>query len=275
MLEALAGLGYVQGKNLVVKVVPFEQEGKEARAREIVNDNPDVIVVGHGNAAIAVKSLTKTIPIVMASSNDAMAQGIIESLARPGGNVTGVTNMAPDIAPKRVEILKEAVPHARRIAVLGCPEVGSGSKAEWQASQVAMQRLGLEPVPAFIRHRDQIAQAFESALQQKVDAVLVLECSYYPSLRDIVPIINKSRLPAMYSGGGWPEFGGLMAYAPDGAEQWRQAAVYVDKILKGAKPADLPVAQPKTIELVINRKAATALNPPLPQSVLQRAKFVD
>jgi putative ABC transport system substrate-binding protein len=276
MLEGPAGMGYLQDKNLIVTRVGFKSiDELPARASEIVHQKPDVIVVGHGTAALAVKSLTKTIPIVMASSNDAVEQRIVESLARPGGNVTGLTNIAPEVTGKRIEILKEAVPKAKRIAVLGCPEAGSGSKAEWLASQSAMQRVGLEPVPAFFRLPDELAPAFANALRQKVDAVLVLECSFYPPFRDVAPMINQSRLTAMYSGIAWPEAGGLMAYAPDGAEQWRQAAVYVDKILKGAKPADLPIQIPR-FEFAINRKAATALKPPLPQSVLQRAtRFID
>ena len=276
LLDGLRERNYVEGRNLVVERRRFTQRDElPTLAAELVRLNLDLVVVGHGQAALVMKATTTTLPIVMAASNDAVAQGIVLSLARPGGNVTGLTNMAPDLVAKRPEILKETAPQASRIAVLGCQtSAGRGSSPEWSAVESASQKRGFHLVPVLIRRSDELPKAFEAALRQKIEAVLVLECAFYPRPELVTAVLNKSRLPAMYPTTRWAQGGGLLCYGPNLIEQYRRASVYVDKILKGAKPADLPVEQPTKFELVINLKTARALGLTIPPSVLARADEV-
>jgi putative ABC transport system substrate-binding protein len=270
--EALRQLNYVEGSNLILERRRFASTAElPGVAAELVRLEPDLIVVGHGVAALAVKAATRTIPVVMASSNDAVAQGIVASLPRPGGNITGLTNMAPEVTAKRLEILREAAAGATRIAVLGCPAITSGSKAEWSGLQPAAKRMGIYVVPVFIRHANDLPAAFEMAVQQKIDAALVLECAFYPPFDQVTSLVNKSRVPAIYPSPSWVRNGALMGYGPDGLDQYRQAATFVDKILKGAKPADLPVQQPRKFEFFVNLKTARAIGLTLPPTLLVRA----
>jgi len=273
--QALRDLNYVEGTNLILERRRFASTDElPAIAAELVRLAPDLIVVGHGVAALAVKAETRTIPVVMASSNDAVAQGIVTSLSRPGGNITGLTNMAPEVTAKRLEILREVAPGAARIAVLGCPAVGSGSRAEWAALQPAAQRAGIHVVPAFIRHPGELPAAYEKAVRQKIDAALLLECATYPRFEQVTSLVNQSRVPAIYPSTAFVRNGGLMCYGPDGVDQYRQAATFVDKILKGAKPADLPVQQPRKFEFIVNQKTAKALGLTLPPTLLVRAELL-
>jgi len=276
LIAALRELNYVEGRNLVVERRRFTHEDELRKyATELVALKPDVIVVGHGSAALVMKSITTTVPVVMASSNDALAQGIVTSLARPGGNITGLTNMAPDAVAKRLEILKEAVPGASRIAVLGCrrdPE--TGARGEWEAMRAAAQARGLAIVPIFAQQPNDLAGTFDAALRQKFDAVLVLECSLYPRPEVLAAVVSKARVPAMYPSPRWAQGGGLMAYGPNGLEQYRRAAAFVDKIFRGAKPGDLPIEQPTKFEFVINLKTARAQGLTIPKSLLVRADSV-
>jgi putative ABC transport system substrate-binding protein len=278
-VEGLRELNYVEGRNLILEIRQFTRQAQlPAIASELVRLNPDVIVVGAGTAAIAMKAVTGIIPIVMAASTDAVAQGLITSLARPGGNVTGFTDMAPDLTAKRFEFLKEVAPHASRIAVLGCVGPAGGAEAqgkgEWSRVQPVAQRAGLTLVPVLIRNADELPGAFESAMRQKIDAVLVLECSVMPRSERVTDLVNGSHIPAMYPSPRYAQGGGLMAYGPDTIEQYRRTAAFVDKILKGAKPADLPVEQPVKFEFVINLKTAKVLGLTIPQTLLLRADRV-
>jgi len=277
LVAGLRDLKYVEGKNIVVETRHYANlEQVQAVAFEVVRSNPDVIVVGGAAPANALTKLTKSIPIVMAASTDAIAQGVIESLARPGGNVTGFTDMARDLTAKRIEFLKEAAPQASRVAVLGCPEfiaAKSSDRGDWGVQSVG-QTTGLTFVPFFIRKSDEFVAAFANAMRQKVDAVLVLECGIMPKAETVTGLINESRVPAMYPATRYAEAGGLMTYGPDTIDQYRRAAVFVDKILRGAKPADIPVEQPSKFLLIVNLKTARSIGLTVPQKLLVRADRV-
>jgi putative ABC transport system substrate-binding protein len=245
-----------------------------ALAAELVRLNPDVIVAGAGRAALALKAVTKTIPIVMANSADAIAQGLVASLARPGGNVTGFTILSPELAAKRLEILAEAAPRAVRIGVMGCPDAGPTGKKEWLQVRSAGERMGLHLVPIVIRQPDELAEAFENALRQRIEAVLVLDCGNLPRGEYVTGLVNNARIPAMYPFPRYAQASGLMSYGPNTTENYRSAAIFVDKILKGTKPAELPVEQPRKFELIINLKRAKLLGFTIPRSLLVRADQV-
>jgi putative ABC transport system substrate-binding protein len=278
-VEGLRELNYIQGKDFVLDVRHYTGSDQlKAAASEVARLSPDVIVVGGAIPAKAVDAITKTVPIVMAASSDAVAQGVIASLARPGGNITGFTDLAVDLTVKRIELLKEAAPRASRMAVLGCPAYveGGTSKAsgEWAKAQSAAQARGLTVVPAFIQKADELAAAFTGAMQQKVDAALVLECGIMPRADRVTSMINGARMPAIYPSSRYAESGGLMAYGPNTIEQYRRTAIFVDKILKGAKPADLPVEQPAKFLFTINLKTARLLGLTIPPPLLLRADEV-
>jgi len=275
LIDGLRALNYIPGRNLEVesvRVSSVDQLPKQAAG--LIRSNPDVIVTGTGRVALAMKAATKTVPIVMAGSGDAVAQGLVASLARPGGNVTGFTNISPELDPKRLEILKQAAPQAIQIAVVGCPGLSQVGAAELARIKPAAQTLGVQLVPAFIRRPEELAGAFEAATRQKIDAAIVLDCSILPVAGDVTALINKARVAGLYPYPRFAEAGGLISYGPDPKDQWRRAAVLVDKIFKGARPADLPVQQPTKFELVINLRIARALGITIPQPILARADRV-
>lgn len=270
LVKGLRDLGYVEGVNLRLEHRRFStREELSKSAKELAQIKPDVIVVGTGHATRVLKAATNTVPIVMATSGDAVAQGLVASLAQPGGNVTGFTVISPELAAKRLQLLKEAAPTARRVAVVGCQGDTVGEQ-QWSQVQEAARKMNLQPVSAMIDQQD-FASAFEGALRQKVEAVLVLDCSALPAAEQVTSIIGKSGLPALYPFPRYTQAGGLMAYGPDNIDQYRRAAVFVDKILKGRKPADLPVEQPTRFEFVINMKTAKALGLKIPPVILLRA----
>jgi putative tryptophan/tyrosine transport system substrate-binding protein len=235
---------------------------------------PDVIVAATGRAAVAVKKATRTIPVVMASSGDAVKDGLVASLARPGGNVTGLTVSSPELVGKQMELLLAAVPRTSRVGVLGCP-LGPVGEESFAQSQAAAQTLGVQVVSLKVRDSGGLVQAFETARKERVQAMLVLDCSpIHPFGSKIVALSAENRLPAMYPFRGYADAGGLMAYSPDVLAQFRRAAAFVDKILKGVKPADLPVEQPTKFELVVNMRTAKALGLTIPPSILVRADHV-
>jgi putative ABC transport system substrate-binding protein len=275
-LDGLRELGYVVGRTIVIEY--RYAEGKDERlsglASDLVQGKPDVIVAATGRSAQAVKRATATIPVVMASSGDAVMQGLVASLARPGGNVTGLTVSSPELVGKQMELLLEAVPKTSRVGVLGC-RLGPVGDPSWVQSQAAAQTLGVQVVSLEVRDPSGLTAAFETARKERVQAVLVLDCSIiHPSASKIVGLAAASRLPGMYPFRGYADAGGLMAYSPDVRAQFRRAAAYVDRILKGAKPGDLPVEQPTTFELVIKMKTAKALGLTIPPAVLVRADQV-
>jgi putative ABC transport system substrate-binding protein len=283
---AMREIGWVEGKNMVVE----RRYGESAdqlytAALDLVRLNVDIIVTYIGQSAIAAKKATQTIPIVMAASGDAVRQGLIASLPHPGGNVTGLTAISPDISRKRLELLREAVPRIGRVGVLWCRPSPSTPLAdqEWAETRAAAMRLPVQLVSLEVKDcgvseaecSDPISTAFTVAVKERVHAIFMLDCTWFLTrVSRIVDLSTRNRLPTMYPAPVYPKAGGLMSYSPDFAEMHRRAATYVDKILKGAKPADLPVEQPTKFALNINLKTAKALGLTIPPSLLQRADQV-
>jgi len=267
----LNDLGYVEGRNLGLYIRRANDD--DARlpglASELVSLAPHVIVGVGTNATLALQRATSSIPIVMATSSDPIGLGLVKSLAKPGGNITGLSNQGLDFTAKTLELLHVAFPNARRIAVLMSPlsPIHEGMVKE---AYGAARRLGLTIIPVTARTSDDLGDAFAKMHTENCDALFVLP--EYP--RRIVELASEWRLPAIYEIGDSVDMGGLLSYGPDLHEQFRQAAVYVDKILKGANPADLPIEQPTKFELEINLKTAKALGVIIPDSVLARADKV-
>jgi putative ABC transport system substrate-binding protein len=275
-VSALRDLGWVEGQNLVMEW--RYSEDQEDRRRAIVEEfmrlKVDVIVVQSTPETVVTKRATKTIPVVMTLVGDPVGAGLVESLARPGGNITGTSLMATDTAAKRLQLLKEVVPMARRVAVLGNLRNASVVRS-WEETQEAGRRLGLALLSMEARTRDEVVNAFAAIARERPDAlVVILDSLMVDHRREIVEFAAKNRLPAIYGGPMFIDPGGLLVYSPDFHELWRRAAVYVNRILKGAKPADLPVEQPTKYHLVINLKTAKALGLTIPPSLLLRADQV-
>jgi putative ABC transport system substrate-binding protein len=274
--QGLRALGYVEGTSIVIE---FRfAEGKLARvpalAAELVSLNVDVIVTGGATDTRAAREATKTIPIVMAQDNDPVAGGHVASLARPGGNVTGLSTLAPEISGKQLELLKEIVPKLSRVAVIGT-STNSGNAEKLKEVDLAAGALKVKPQHLDILDPKDIDAAFRAASKGRADAVLVLGTPILTlQRRQVVDLAAKHRLPAIYSRPEFVEAGGLMAYGVNFTDLFRRAATYVDKILKGAKPADLPVEQPTKFEFVINLKAAKQIGLTIPPNVLARADRV-
>ena len=272
--RGLSALGYVEGRNIV-----FEHryaEGKPERlpdlASDLVRSKPDLIIAAGGDVAPFAKRATKTIPIVMITSADPVQGGLVASLARPGGNVTGVTFVSSDLAGKRLQFLKEAVPGVTRVAVLWNPDHPDG---EFPATEAAGRSLGVQVQSLEVRGRDDFTGAFAAANRERMEAVIVVSSRLMTLNRArILDLAAQNRLLIVSGWGPWAAEGGLLSYGPDLDAVIRNSATYVDKILKGAKPADLPVEQPTKFELVINLKTAKALGLTIPPSVLARADEV-
>ena len=280
LIEALRqGLrehGYVEEQNITLE--PRYAEGKIERlagfAAELVRLKADVIVVGSTPGIIAVKNTTGAIPIVMVTTGDPVAGGLVASLARPGGNITGLTALGQELSGKRLELLKEAVPKVSRVAVLSNP-TNPDSGMSLKGMELAARALGVQFRVQEVHDPAELDKAFQATTREGARALMVLPDAMFVSQRErIVTLSAKSRLPAMYPHGEFVDAGGLMFYGASLADMWRRAATYVDKILKGAKPADLPVEQPKKFELIINLKAAKQIGLTIPPNVLVRADRV-
>jgi putative ABC transport system substrate-binding protein len=274
--QRLRELGYVEGKNIVIEY--RWAEGKldrfPALAAELVRLKVDVIVTWGPTATRAAKEATNTIPIVMANDADPVASGVVASLARPGGNITGFSTLSPELSGKRLELLKETVPKLSRVAVLGA-STSTSSALALKETELAAGVLGVRLQYLDVLDPKDIETAFREAVKGRADAVLVLPTAVLSSQRkEIVDLAVKSRLPAIYPLTQYTEAGGLMSYEPNLADMWRRAATYVDKILKGTRPADLPVEQPMRFEFVINLKAAKQIGFTIPPNVLVRADRV-
>jgi putative ABC transport system substrate-binding protein len=276
-LRALAALGWIEGQNLVIEY--RWAEGKVERlpglAADPVRRKVDVIVAPAGSAALAAKNATSSIPIVMIFPSDPVEMGLVASLRGPGGNITGTTfTPGPEIFGKQLQILKEAIPRTSRVAILWNPADPSFALQMREVEAAAQSlRIRLQHVEA--RAPEEFDRAFAAMAQERADALLVNGTSTFLAHRTrLAELAVKGRLPTMYSFRESVEAGGLMAYAVNMADFVGHAAVYVDKILKGAKPADLPVEQPTKFELIINLKTAKALGITVPQSLLQRADAV-
>src|SRR6266545_3813952 len=274
-LDGLRDHGWIEGQNILIERRFWENRADRlpSLAEEMVRLKLDIIVTTSGSAALAVKKITRTILIVMTASTDAVSQGLVASLARPGGNVTGLTNITPDLTGKQLELLKEAFPKISRVAVLYCPPSGgtvgvkrkSESEAAARALKVRLQYLE-------VSGPEKIEGALRAATRERADALFVSDCSVIPP--DTAELIAKTRLPAIYSTSRFAEAGALLVYGPSGIDLARRAANYVDKILKGAKPADLPVEQPTKFEFIINLKTAKQIGVTIPPNVLARADRV-
>jgi putative tryptophan/tyrosine transport system substrate-binding protein len=277
--QGLRDLGYVEGRNVVIE--SRDAEGKDERlptlAAELVALKVDVIVAAGTPATLAAKQATRTIPIVFAVAADPVTSGLVANLARPGGNVTGLSILAPELVGKCLEQLKQAVPGVRRVAVLW-HSGGLGERTEkdmLKAAEVAARALGVRPQFVEARGPDDFDRAFSDMTRARADALTVLTSVMFLSeRRRLVELAAQNRLPAVYPWREGVDAGGLMSYGANVADNYRRAAAYVDKILKGAKPADLPVQQPTKFELVINLKTAKALGLTIPPSLLQRADEV-
>ena len=279
-LQGLRDLGYVEGRNVVIEYRDAEGqlERLPALAAELVALKVDVIVTAGGTLpALAAKQATKTIPIVFASAPDPVTDGLVTSLARPGGNVTGLSNLAAELVGKRLEQFKQAVPGVSRVAVLWQPG-GLGERTEkgmLKGAEVAARALGVRLQFVEARSPADFDRAFTEMTRARADALTVLPSTMLNTeRRRLVDLAAKNRLPAVYPWRESVDAGGLMSYGPNLADLFRRAAIYVDKILKGAKPADLPVEQPTKFELVINLKTAKALGITVPHSLLLRADQV-
>ena len=274
--QGLHSLGYIEGKNIAIeyRFAGGKADRLPTLAAELVALNVDVIVTSATPSVLAAKKATSTIPVVFVSVTDPVASGLVTSLARPGGNITGLTILAPELSGKRLELLKEAVPNVTRVAFLWNP-ANPAQAPQWREAQAAAQALGLRLQSLEVRSFNDFDSAFEAALRERARALIASpEPLINTHLKRIVEFAAKNRLPAMYAGPEVVDAGGLMSYSPDYTYQYRRAATYVDKILKGAKPADLPVEQPKKFELVINLKTAKQIGLTIPQRVLGRADKV-
>jgi len=274
--QRLRELGYVEGKNIVIEY--RWAEGKldrfPALAAELVRLKVDVIVTWGPTATLSAKEATNTIPIVMANDADPVASGVVASLARPGGNITGFSTLSPELSGKRLELLKEIVPKLSRVAVLGA-STSTSSALALRETELAAGALGVQLQFLDVQTPNDIEIAFRAASKGRAEAVLVLGGPVLVFQRtQFVELAAKSRLPAIYPQSEYVEDGGLMSYGTNVADLYRRAAVYVDKILKGTKPADLPVEQPKKFEFVINLKAAKQIGLTIPPNVLVRADKV-
>jgi ABC-type uncharacterized transport system substrate-binding protein len=272
--QGLRDLGYIEGKNIVIEY--RGAEGNLDRVPSLVNElvqlKVDVLVVPIRSAILAAKHATKTIPIVMVYGGDPVATGLIDSLARPGGNITGLSTLSRELIGKRLELLTEVVPRLSRVGVLQnkdektAPDNFKEHETAARALKIQLQSLevrGLNP---------DIEGAFQTAVKGRANALItVTSAPLFLQRKRIADLAIKNRLPSMYQGSDWVESGGLMSYSTNDLEAFRRAAYYVDKILKGTKPADLPVEQPTKFELVINLKTAKALGLTIPPLVLMRA----
>jgi putative ABC transport system substrate-binding protein len=275
-LDGLKELGHVEGKTVAIewKWGQDRLETLPGLAAELVRSNVDVIVTGGTAAAKALKTATPTIPIVMAIIGDPVAAGLVDNLARPGGHLTGFSIVAPELGGKRLELLKEIVPNASSVAVL-LNTRNPQSKIELKEMQTAAQAIGLQLHPAEISSEDGLEDAFAAMDKAAVQALVVLTDPILFSQRTrIVGLAGSKRIPAMYFFQGFVEEGGLVSYGPSDTDLFHRAAAYVDKILKGTKPGDLPIEQPTKFELFINLKAANMLGLTLPESFLLRADRV-
>src|ERR687891_2438447 len=276
--KGLRELKYLEGQN--VNIEYRYAEGKLDRltelAAELVRLKVDMIVTSGGASVNAAKRATSTIPIVAANTHDLLGPGHAVSLARPGGNITGLTNMAPELAGKRLELLKEIISKLSLVAVLWWKDPGApGPSATWKESQLSARELRLQLHSMEVRDPGDFERVFEDAVKVRTDALALIPSPFFSAHQNrITRLATKSRLPAIYSQAEYTNAGGLMSYGPDVVYQHYRAATYADKILKGTKPSDIPVEQPTKFEFIINLKAAKQIDLTIPPNVLARADRV-
>ena len=272
----LRELGYSEGRNVVIEYrwAGGKTERLPALAAELVGLKVDVILTSGTPAGLAAKNATSTIPIVMASGGDFVSDGLVASYSRPGGNVTGVSVFARELSGKRLEILKEAIPGMTRVAA-AFNKLNPGTRSLFKEAEAAATKLGLTALPLDIQFPDGVEPAFAEAVRLRADGVVIIsDGATIVHRAELGSAALKHRLPTIFANKAYLEGGGLMSYGPDIIAVWRRAATYVDRILKGAKPADMPIEQPAKFELVINLKTAKALGLPISPELLQRADEV-
>jgi putative ABC transport system substrate-binding protein len=276
-MEGLREFGYVDGSNLVLehRDAGSRPDRLKAAADELVQLRPDIVVVaGHTPSMQAAKAATQSIPIVVVAAGDPVGSGLVVSLARPGGNVTGLTMLSPDLAAKRLELLKEINPGLARVAVVWNPS-NPAKLAEWRETQSAARTFGLKLQSLQVRVPEDFDPAFSAARKDRADALIAFSDRLVNAHGTrVAAFANENRMVSMYTLAQFVEAGGLIAYGPNLPDMYRRAAGYVDRILKGAKPADLPVEQPTKFELVVNLKTAKMLGITVPRSLLLRADRV-
>jgi putative ABC transport system substrate-binding protein len=274
-MQRLRELGHVEGRNLVVEYRSAEWQIERIGpfAKEFAAAPVDVIFANDTESAEQVKRAGVTVPVV-AHMHDPVAVGIVSSLARPGGNITGMSIIAPDLAGKRLELLKEVLPKLKRLTVLWNPASG-GAVTEWRATQVAARQLGIELASLEVRDAEALLRAFERLRAQRPPALAVLSDVRVISYRKLIAdFAAEQRIPTLFGFAEFAAAGGLLSYGVNLVDLYRRSAGYVDRILRGAKPGELPIEQPTTFEMVVNLKVASALGVAMPQSVLLRADQV-
>ena len=275
--QGLREHGYVEGQHIILER-RYGQVGAERMsdlAGELVRIKVDAIVAATDPATAAAKQQTQTIPIVMANSTDPVGTGFVASLARPGGNVTGLSALSPELSGKRLGMLREVVPGLARVSIIWNPDV-RGALFDYKETEAATRLLGLQLQAIEVSRAVDLDRALSAVTNQRAQALIVQtpNPALFANRSQIVAFAQRNRLPSMYGQKEFADAGGLLTYGPNTADLWRRAAGYVDKILKGAKPGDLPVQQPEKFELIINLKTAKALGLTIPQSLLQRADQV-
>jgi putative ABC transport system substrate-binding protein len=275
--QGLRERGYIEGQNTAIewRSVKGDFARLPTAAAELLGLNVDIVVASGTPAALALQRLTTATPIVMVAGADPVQARLVASLARPGANITGLTRITPEMAGKRLELLKEAFPQISRVAVLWHGVMNPSTAALLKESTAAATALGLSVQSLELQSAADLDPAFTAISQQRAGGVLTVQDGFTNSHRTrIIALVTKSRLPGMYESRDWEDAGGLIAYGPNDSELYRRAAHFVDKILKGAKPANIPVEQPTKFDLVINLKTAKALGLTIPPSVLGRADQV-
>jgi putative ABC transport system substrate-binding protein len=275
-VQGLRDLDYVEGRNLVIEYgdAGGTSERLPALAAELIALKVDVIVAGSTLAALAAKQATRTLPIVFAVAGDPVTSGLVTSLARPSGNVTGLSLLAPELFGKRLELLRQAVPSVSRVAVLWQPDAfgDRGDRDRLKEAEIAARAVGVSLYFVEVRDAGDFERAFSEMIAARTGALTVLPSGMFiGERRRLVELAARHRLPGMYQSRESVDAGGLMSYGPNFSDLFRRAATYVHKILKGAKPGDLPVEQPTKFELVINLKSAKGIGLTIPQAVLARA----
>jgi putative tryptophan/tyrosine transport system substrate-binding protein len=274
--QGLRELGYVEGKNVLIEY-RYAEGGSQPLselAEDLVRLNVDIIITASTEPSLTAQRATKTIPIVMGGGGDPVAAGLVASLARPGGNITGISTISVDLSGKRLELLKEVTPQISPIAVLWIP-TARGNKLQMKETEAAANSLRFRLQPAAVEGPNDFESAFSAISRGGARSLIVLASPLFASHRPrIAQLATKSRLPAIYPTSGYVDAGGLMSYGPNVTDLYRRTATYVHKILKGAKPADLPVETPTKFELVINIKTARQIGQTIPESLLYRVDRV-
>jgi putative ABC transport system substrate-binding protein len=274
--EGLREAGYSEGRDVVVEIRSTEgrHDAISAMIEEVVRSKPDVIVVENTRTVLAAKRATNTIPVVIAVAADPVRSGAVESLSRPGGNITGLSMMIPELSAKRFQLLREAIPSMRRLGVLRDPSTPWHPDAVEDLTALTRSN-GMQLTVVSAHAPSQLTEAFLSLKQSSVEALYVLDSAFFSTQRaTILRMAAESRLPVTYGSKEWAERGALLSYSADFGDMFRRAAGYVDRILKGAKPAELPIEQPTKFDLIINLKTAQALGKKVPESLLLQASEV-